>query len=96
MNNDKIRKAFEEKNGGMILDRYESSGNYENIDTFLDYEHFKDGYKSRDKEVQILRDALRNVAEDYDHDEDAHKYGTVCRQCNAQEALAKTGGNDEV
>jgi hypothetical protein len=39
-----------------------------------------------------LRDAeafARNVATNYDHDNDAHRYGTSCRVCMAEDFLAR-------
>jgi hypothetical protein len=30
---------------------------------------------------------IRDVATNYDHDEDAHKYGTRCRKCEAAKLL---------
>jgi hypothetical protein len=35
-----------------------------------------------------LREALRDIRDNYDHDEDAHKYGTGCRCCIADAALS--------
>lgn len=34
-------------------------------------------------DIKALRGFLRVVDEDYDHDEDAHRYGTACRCCMA-------------
>lgn len=30
---------------------------------------------------------IKDIATNYDHDEDAHKYNTRCRQCEAQKIL---------
>ena len=39
-----------------------------------------------------LRDFIRNVADNYDCDEDAHTYNTGCRVCDARAILDKKGG----
>lgn len=45
-----------------------------------------------------LRKTLKAFAEWFDHDEDAHRYRTLCRVCESEKALgraaAKTGGSD--
>lgn len=46
-----------------------------------------------EKKLEIAVEALRNVAENYDHDIDAHKYGTVCRMCDAEKTLAELKGD---
>lgn len=47
-------------------------------------------------EARAERDGLRSFVEDvatqFDCDLDAHKYGTQCRQCDAQELLAAAIG----
>ena len=37
--------------------------------------------------VKELESFARNVATNYDHDEEAHKYGTSCRVCDAHALL---------
>ena len=44
---------------------------------------------SQKREV-MLRDALKEIRDDFDCDSDSHKYGTTCRSCLAREALAAT------
>lgn len=36
--------------------------------------------------------ALKDISSNYDHDEDAHRYGTTCRKCLAQEMVALATG----
>jgi len=40
--------------------------------------------------VKVLREFARNIANNYDHDEDAHRHGTRCRICDAEEVLRET------
>lgn len=42
------------------------------------------------KREVMLRDALKEIRDDFDCDSDSHKYGTTCRSCLAREALAAT------
>lgn len=35
------------------------------------------------------RETMRDFAENYDHDEDAHRYRTSCRVCDAEEAKSE-------
>ena len=45
--------------------------------------------------IARLRAFAKNVADNYDHDEDAHRYNTPCRVCEAERALRsgeKEGG----
>jgi len=37
--------------------------------------------------LEKMTEALRMIRDNYDHDEDAHKYGTICRVCLAEEIL---------
>ncbi|MCC2547700.1 hypothetical protein LJY25_14690 [Hymenobacter sp. BT175] len=39
--------------------------------------------------VSKLQEFVRTSAEGFDHDEDAHKYGTYCRVCIAEELASK-------
>lgn len=39
-------------------------------------------------ELYMCVESLRNVRDNYDCDTDAHKYGTVCRCCDAKSAIA--------
>ncbi len=34
-----------------------------------------------------LFDTLKNIADNYDHDEDGHRYRTGCRCCKARDAI---------
>jgi hypothetical protein len=52
--------------------------------------------KGREKEViaiyervKKLEDFARDIRDNYDCDEDAHKYGTTCRSCKAKEMLSE-------
>ena len=40
-------------------------------------------------ENKLLRAFARDIAENWDHDSDAHKYGTPCRVCEATAVLKK-------
>lgn len=37
--------------------------------------------------VTVLTAALRDIRDNYDHDADAHRYGTPCRVCTAERAI---------
>ena len=39
-------------------------------------------------QLAAARETLRVIRDDFDHDADAHKYGTFCRCCEAAAALA--------
>ena len=45
--------------------------------------------RAAEAEVERLRGALRSVRDNYDCDEDAHRYGTICRRCDARAALGE-------
>lgn len=45
--------------------------------------------RAAEAEVERLRGVLRNVRDNYDCDEDAHRYGTICRRCDARAALGE-------
>lgn len=36
-----------------------------------------------------MYDALKDIADNWDHDEDGHRYGTGCRCCKAQDVIDK-------
>jgi len=38
--------------------------------------------------IKVKDEDLKVICDDFDHDNDAHKYGTTCRCCLAGEALA--------
>jgi hypothetical protein len=40
--------------------------------------------------IRVLRRCLQVIADGFDHDDDAHKYGTPCRCCLAGRVLAET------
>ena len=40
--------------------------------------------------IQRLEEFARTIENDFDHDEDAHRYGTMCRVCDAAELLRET------
>ena len=44
----------------------------------------------RDKRLKKLRAFARDVANNFDCDEDAHKYNTTCRACAAHNLLEET------
>jgi len=39
--------------------------------------------------IKKLEEFARDVSSNYDCDSDAHKYGTICRQCEALKVLTK-------
>ncbi len=39
--------------------------------------------------------ALKDIRDNYDCDEDAHKYGSRCRSCIARAAIAKATGEQQ-
>lgn len=45
--------------------------------------------RAAEAEVARLRAVLRNVRDGYDCDEDAHRYRTICRCCDARAALGE-------
>ncbi len=42
-----------------------------------------------------LVDVLQDIRDNYDCDEDAHKYGSRCRSCVARAAIAKATGEQQ-
>ncbi len=47
-------------------------------------------------EVNVeLVEALKDIRDNYDCDEDAHKYGSRCRSCVARAAIAKATGGQQ-
>lgn len=40
--------------------------------------------------IKRLEEFARTIENDFDHDEDAHRYGTMCRVCDAAELLRET------
>lgn len=49
----------------------------------------KDWYQANER-IHKLEKALKNVRDNYDCDDYAHKHGTICRSCDAKEALKET------
>ena len=52
---------------------------------------------SQSKQIRELQDRIKRLEEfartienDFDHDEDAHRYGTTCRVCDAEDLLKET------
>lgn len=41
------------------------------------------------KNLANMKETLRDIATNYDCDEDAHRYNTPCRECEAKKALNK-------
>ncbi len=42
------------------------------------------------KRIKRLEEFARTIENDFDHDEDAHRYGTTCRVCDAEDLLKET------
>jgi hypothetical protein len=40
--------------------------------------------------IKRLEEFARTIKNDFDHDEDAHRYGTTCRVCDAEDLLKET------
>lgn len=40
--------------------------------------------------IKRLEEFARTIEKDFDHDEDAHRYGTTCRVCDAEDLLKET------
>ena len=40
--------------------------------------------------IKRLEEFARTIENDFDHDEDAHRYGTTCRVCDAKDLLKET------
>ena len=47
------------------------------------------------QEYDKLKKVLESIRDDYDHDSDAHKYGTPCRVCEADKAVALAAHGSE-
>lgn len=45
-------------------------------------------------EIERLRAFARNIRDNFDCDEDAHKHGTMCRACSARDLLPKPKDKD--
>lgn len=53
----------------------------------LDLQKENDALKQR---IKRLEEFARTIENDFDHDEDAHRYGTTCRVCDAEDLLKET------
>lgn len=40
-----------------------------------------------EKKIEALKELARDIRDNWDHDDDAHRYGTSCRVCMATEVL---------
>lgn len=49
----------------------------------LDNKHLK-------QRIKRLEEFAGTIAKDFDHDVDAHKYGTICRVCYAEDLLKES------
>ena len=47
----------------------------------------QDNNKYSEEEVEPLLSFIRDVKDDWDCDNDSHKYGTSCRRCDAEKIL---------
>ena len=47
-------------------------------------------YEDRGERIKRLEEFARTIENDFDHDEDAHRYGTTCRVCDAEDLLKET------
>ena len=62
------------------IPRYKSNG-------FRDHGNDKEVKRLLDRQVTSLVELAENVYSGYDCDSDAHKYGTPCRKCMAEDVL---------
>ena len=46
--------------------------------------------KQANERIKRLEEFARTIENDFDHDEDAHRYGTTCRVCDAEDLLKET------
>ena len=53
------------------------------------YAELKTELAAAQAQIRVLRESLDDFAHNWDCDDDAHKYGTPCRACAAEEALAQ-------
>ncbi len=78
-------KWWDEKAGLLEKERDALRQEVERLHKLCDY-----GAKTMDEleaTIKRLREALDQIANNFDHDSDAHKYGTPCRTCVARAAL---------
>ncbi len=62
----------------------------------LDFKHKAAAELRRLHEVNAeLVGVLQDIRDNYDCDEDAHKYGSRCRSCVARAAIAKATGEQQ-
>jgi len=45
--------------------------------------------------IKRLEEFARTIENDFDHDEDAHRYGTTCRVCDAEDLLKETKAKED-
>ena len=46
--------------------------------------------RKMEERIKRLEEFTKTIENDFDHDEDAHRYGTMCRVCDAAELLRET------
>jgi hypothetical protein len=46
--------------------------------------------REQEERIKRLEEFARTIENDFDHDEDAHRYGTTCRVCDAEDLLKET------
>ena len=63
-----------------------------NLDCVAHFDALMADYKKLETLKGELVSELKDIRDNYDHDEDAHKYGTRCRACVAAKAIAKAEG----
>lgn len=51
------------------------------------------GIRGLAKDAEALEAFVKNCRDNYDHEEDAHKYGTLCRCCEAEKLLPRPPGH---
>lgn len=45
--------------------------------------------------IKRLEELARTIERDFDHDEDAHRYGTTCRVCYAEDLLKENKAKED-
>jgi len=87
LESDALRVEYESR-AAWISDMNQILG-YDNSDGFHSEPDPKTIARNLVIDNQRLLEALKDIATNYDHDGDAHKYHTGCRVCIAQSALNK-------
>jgi hypothetical protein len=61
-----------------------------NDSTWRTKECYRRNLELANDRIKRLEEFARTIENDFDHDEDAHRYGTTCRVCDAEDLLKET------